>query len=106
MYKKFLNPIRQRFDYKPNEYSQMPFFLGLNPQVSWVYGNLDYSFHKYHRHYQAHDDWYPDRKGKTLGVKGGGFAEGNLQQPKYMTLTPSFIPRGCFREIKKYQVCA
>lgn len=56
----------------------MPFFLGMNPQISWVYGNLDYSFHKYHRHYQAHDEWYPDRKGKTLGHKNGGFCEGNL----------------------------
>jgi hypothetical protein len=29
----------------------MPYFLGHVPQFSWVYGNLDYSFNKYHRHY-------------------------------------------------------
>jgi hypothetical protein len=29
----------------------MPFFFGHIPQLSWVYGNLDYSFNKYHRHY-------------------------------------------------------
>jgi len=33
---------------------------------------LDYSLKKHHRLYQAHDDWYPDRKAKTLGNQGGG----------------------------------
>ena len=48
----------------------MPFFFGHIPQLSWVYGNLDYSFHKKHRHIQqGADDWQPDRKGHTLGVK-------------------------------------
>jgi hypothetical protein len=50
LYKKF-NFIRARYDYTPNDYSQMPYYLGHIPQVSWVYGNLDYSFNKYHRHY-------------------------------------------------------
>jgi hypothetical protein len=103
---KALNPIRARYDYKPNDYSQMPFFLGHIPQFSWVYGNLDYSFHKYHRHYQAHDDWYPDRKGKTLGHKNGGFCETSMKFSKYMTLIPNFIPRGCYKEIRKFQACA
>lgn len=103
---KTLNPIRARFDYKPNDYSQMPYYLGHVPQFSWVYGNLDYSFNKYHRHYQAHDDWYPDRKGKTLGHKNGGFCDNTKKQSKYMTLTPSFIPRGCYREIRKFQICS
>jgi hypothetical protein len=103
---KALNPIRSRYDYKPNDYSQMPFFLGHIPQFSWVYGNLDYSFHKYHRHYQAHDDWYPDRKGKTLGHKNGGFCENSMKFSKYMTLIPNFIPRGCYKEIRKFQLCA
>ena len=48
---KSLNPIRAHYDYNPNNYSQMPYFLGHVPQTSWVYGNLDYSFNKYHRHY-------------------------------------------------------
>jgi hypothetical protein len=71
-----------------------------------VYGNLDYSFNKYHRHYQAHDDWYPDRKGKTLGHKNGGFCENNMKNSKYMTLIPSFIPRGCYKQIRQFQLCA
>jgi hypothetical protein len=103
---KALNPIRSRYDYKPNDYSQMPYFLGHVPQFSWVYGNLDYSFNKYHRHYQAHDDWYPDRKGKTLGHKNGGFCENSMKFSKYMTLIPNFIPRGCYKEIRKFQICA
>jgi hypothetical protein len=103
---KSLNPIRARYDYKPNDYSQMPFFLGHIPQFSWVYGNLDYSFNKYHRHYQAHDDWYPDRKGKTLGHKNGGFCENSMKFSKYMTLIPNFIPRGCYKEIRKFQLCS
>ena len=49
MYKK-LNPLRQRYDPSPTEYQQAPFFFGHIPQLSWVYGNLDYSFNKYHRH--------------------------------------------------------
>ena len=48
---KSINPIRQRYDFQPGEYTQMSFFFGHIPQLSWVYGNLDYSFNKYHRHY-------------------------------------------------------
>lgn len=102
---KTLNPIRARYDYKPNDYAQMPYFLGMVPQFSWVYGNLDYSYNKYHRHYQAHDDWYPDRKGKTLGHKNGGFTDKTRKNSKYMSLVPSMIPRGCYREIRKFQIC-
>lgn len=83
----------------------MPYYLGHIPQLSWVYGNLDYSFNKYHRHYQAHDDWYPDRKNKSLGFKAGGFTEKTRHLSKYMTLAPSFMPRGCSKEIRKYKYC-
>ena len=75
------------------------------PQASWLYGNLDYSFNKYHRHYQAHDDWYPDRKGKTLGTKEGGFNDPTMRNSVMMVLAPSMIPRGCAREIRKYHHC-
>lgn len=80
--------------------------MGYVPQLSWVYGNLDYSFNKYHRHYQAHDDWLPDRKGKTLGHKNGSFCSPNMMNSKYMVLKPNFIPKGCYREIRKYNACA
>ena len=30
----------------------------------------------------------------------------NMKQSKFMTLQPSFIPRGCYREIRKFQNCA
>ena len=50
LYKK-LNPLRQNYDVVHGEYTQMPFYFGHIPQLSWVYGNLDYSFNKYHRHY-------------------------------------------------------
>ena len=50
-YKK-LNPLRQNYDFQPDgELVQMPFYFGHVPQLSWVYGNLDYAFNKYHRHY-------------------------------------------------------
>lgn len=29
-----------------------------------------------------------------------------MKQSKYMTLIPSYIPRGCYKEIRKYQLCA
>jgi hypothetical protein len=61
---------------------------------------------KYHRLYQSHDEWYPDRKNKTLGMQNGGMAGINLKESKFMTLQPSQIPRGCVREIKKYQTCS
>ena len=48
---KTLNPIRARYDYKPNDYTQMPFFFGVVPQFYWVYGNLDYSLNKVNRLY-------------------------------------------------------
>lgn len=106
IYKK-LNPIRARYDYEPNQYAQMPFFLGVVPQFYWTYGNLDYSFNKYHRHYQAHDDWYADTKCKTLGHKANGsMTQPNMKNSKYMTLVPNFMPRGCYKEVRKYQMCA
>jgi hypothetical protein len=48
--KKF-NPLRGNYHYKPGEYAQMPFYFGHIPQLSWLWGNLDYSLHKNHRHY-------------------------------------------------------
>lgn len=102
---KALNPIRSRYDYKPNDYSQMPFYLGSVPQLNWLYGSLDYSFQKYHKQYQAHDDWVPDRKAKTLGTRQGGHCNPNMKNSKFMTLVPSMIPRGCYREIRKFQSC-
>ena len=49
---KRMNPLRQNYDYQPNgELTQLPFYFGHIPQLSWVYGNLDYAFNKYHRHY-------------------------------------------------------
>lgn len=103
---KSLNPIRARYDYAPNEYTQMPIYLGVVPQFWWLYGNLDYNMDKHHKHYQAHDDWLPDRKNKTLGAKQGGFNSPIMKNSKYMQLIPSKIPRGCFREIRNYQACA
>jgi len=29
-----------------------------------------------------------------------------MKNSKYMTLVPNFIPRGCYKEIRKYQMCA
>ena len=105
LYKK-INPLRAKYDYNPNEYVQMPFYLGVVPQHWWLYGNLDYNMDKYHKHYQAHDDWVADRKQKTLGAKQGGFNSPVMKNSKYMTLTHSKIPRGCHREIRKYQDCS
>lgn len=77
LYKK-LNPLRQRYEPQVEEMTQVPFYFGHIPQLSWVYGNLDYSFNKYHRHIQAHDEWYPDRKAKALGHKNGGQCNPNM----------------------------
>ena len=105
IYKK-LNPLRANYDFKPNQYTQMPYYLGLVPQFTWVWGNLDYSYRKYHRHFQAHDDWYPDRKNKTLGHKNGGFGDNTRRQSKYMVLNFQQVPRGCQRQIQYFQRCA
>lgn len=83
---KTVHPFRQKFDYQPGEYTQMPMYFGRQPQNSWLYGNLDYSFNKKHILIQAHDDWYPDRKAKTLGQPEGGFKYPNGKASKYMTL--------------------
>ena len=48
----------------------------------------------------------PDRKARTLGTRQGGFCQQNMKNSKYMTLVPSMIPRGCFREIRKFQACS
>ena len=66
---------------------------------------MDYSFNKYHRHIQAHDEWYPDRKSKTLGHKNGGMCNPNMKNSKFMVLQNTELPRGCYREIMKYNQC-
>lgn len=48
--KKFY-PIRGNFHYVPEEYQQMPNYFSSVPQFTWLWGNLDYSFNKYHRLY-------------------------------------------------------
>lgn len=84
----------------------MPTYLnGQVPQMTWLYGNLDYANDKYHKHYQSHDDWYPDRKNKTLGNRNGGFRDNVMQESKYMGLKHEELPRGCQREVKKYNDC-
>ncbi|CAI2376796.1 unnamed protein product [Moneuplotes crassus] len=103
-YKK-LNPLRTYFDYQPERLSELPTFFGEIPQHSWLYGNLDYSFNKYHRHYQSHDEWYPDRKNKSLGFKQGGFMDPTARNPKGLTFVRENFPRGCVREIRKYHHC-
>ena len=102
---KSINPIRTYYDFQPERLVQMPTFFGHYPQVSWLYGNLDYSYRKYHRHYQAHDEWYPDRKNKSLGFKNGGFCDPTARNPKYMSLQYEEAPRGCAREMRKYHKC-
>ena len=104
IYKK-INPIRARYDYNPNDYTQMPWYLGSVPQFNWLYGSLDYSFQKYHKHYQAHDDWVPDRKARTLGTRQGGACQQVMKNSKYMTLVQSMIPRGCYRQIRNFKTC-
>lgn len=71
IYKK-LNPVRLQYEFNPYTEQAMPFYFGVVPHAFWTYGNLDYSFKKYHRHYQTHDEWHVDRKTKTLGSSGGG----------------------------------
>ena len=48
----------------------------------------------------------PDRKARTLGTRQGGACSPVMKNSKYMTLAPSMIPRGCYREIRKFQACA
>lgn len=106
MYKK-LNPIREIHDHAYGGADvHMPWYLGRFPQTSWVYGSLDYTNSKYHRHIQSHDDWYPDRKAKPLGVLEGGCLMPNMQNSLGMKIKHEIMPRGCLREFKKYQSCS
>jgi tryptophan 2,3-dioxygenase len=102
---KTMNPLRTYNDFHPERMVAMPTFFGQYPQMSWLYGNLDYSFKKFHRHYQSHDEWYPDRKNKSLGFKQGGFCDRSLRNPKYLTLKRDNAPRGCAKEVRKYEMC-
>lgn len=103
-YKK-VNPIRTYYDYQPGRLTLMPSFFGTYAATSWLYGNLDYSYNKYHRHYQSHDEWYPDRKNKSLGFKNGGYCDPSLRNPIGLQISNTLIPRGCAKEIRKYHQC-
>ena len=87
-------PFRTNYEYIPDKLTHTPMYFSVVPQMSWLYGNLDYSYNKYHRHYQTHDEWYPDRKNKSLGFKEGGFCDETKRNPKFMTLEPVLPPRG------------
>lgn len=102
---KSINPLRTYYDYQPGRLTHQPMFLGHYPVASWLYGNLDYSYAKYHRHYQAHDEWYPDRKNKSLGFKNGGFCDMTMRNPKYIGFIQEHIPRGCSRMMRNYHTC-
>ena len=104
IYKK-LNPLRTYHDWQPERLVELPMFFSHYPAHSWLYGNLDYSYRKYHRHFQAHDEWYPDRKNKSLGFKQGGFMDPTARNPKSLSFTHEQIPRGCMREMRKYHQC-
>ena len=41
-----------------------------------------------------------------MGHKNGSFCNPNMLHSKFMVLKPNFIPKGCYREIRKYQECA
>ena len=101
---KTMVPWRTRYENQVGERKPLPVYFGNVPQHTWIYGNLDYSFNKQHRHLQG-EDWYPDRKNKSLGSKRGGIKTGNTGVSKYMKLHADMIPRGCYREIQKYQSC-
>jgi len=104
---KALNPIREVRDYAYGGGDvHMPWYLGRMPQATWVYGTLDYTCNKYHRHIQSHDDWLPDRKMKPLGVLEGGTMMPNMQNSMGMKIKHEYMPRGCLREFKKYQSCS
>ena len=48
---KLINPIRINTIDTPHSEAQLPLYMGTVPNQTWLYGNLDYSFSKYHRHY-------------------------------------------------------
>jgi len=95
---KTLNPFRTRYENVAGERKQLPVYFGNIPSQTWLYGNLDYTFNKQHRHIQ-NEDWYPDRKNKSLGSKNGGIRSGNTGASKGMALILEFVPKGCMREI-------
>jgi hypothetical protein len=39
-------------------------------------------------------------------MKSGGFCEPTGKLTKYMILIPNFMPRGCVKEIRKWELCA
>lgn len=48
---KAINPLRMRMDQEMNRRTQVPLYFGTYPTLSWLYGNLDYTYAKYHKHY-------------------------------------------------------
>ena len=41
---KTINPIRIETEKKPHSSAQAPMYMGTVPTLSWLYGNLDFSF--------------------------------------------------------------
>lgn len=103
-YKTFV-PWRSRYEYNPDSISQLPWYFQTVPQESWLYGNIDYNMNKFHKHYQKHDDWYPDRKNKSLGFREGGDCDPLRRNSIGMTISHIEPPRGCTREIQKFKRC-
>ena len=105
LYKK-LNPLHNHYYYRPEQARAEPLYFGVPPGATWLYGNLDYTMNKHHRLYQAHDDWYPDRKNKSLGYKNGALSDKRGNHSTMMRFEKIDYPRGCVREVRKFQDCA
>ena len=101
-----LNPLHTRNYKRPDTDYSEPLYFGVPPGSIWLYGNLDYTMNKTHRLYQSHDDWYPDRKAKSLGFKEGGLGDKRGTHSTEMLFIPIMNPRGCAREVKKFKDCA
>ncbi len=103
---KMLNPLHTRNYRRPETEPSRPLYYGVPPESVWLYGNLDYTMNKQHKLYQAHDDWYPDRKAKSLGYKNGALQDKRGSHTTHLALKPTYVPRGCNREIKKFKDCS
>ena len=81
-------PFRTQYETRPMQDKSVPLFFGVPPGGVWLYGNLDYTMNKEHKLIQAHDDWYPDRKAKTLGMRNGGLSDPRGHNTTEMVLVP------------------
>lgn len=101
---KTIYPFHETRDFSVLERQRSAEWYGSAPQGTWVDGVIDYTYNKHNVNSIGHFHMHENRKNKPNKSReiGGDKTHFLLTHP---TFKPIIFPKGCNREIIKYQKC-